>query len=327
MLELLENDYEVVIIDDLSNASEKAVMTMKQLSKQSDRLHFYKMDLKNESQIETIFKKYRFDGVIHFAGYKAVGESVKNPLMYYENNLYSILTILKLMKKYKIFNLVFSSSATVYEATSDIPFHEDNPLNASNPYGRTKQFIERMLKDLFLSNANWRIICLRYFNPLGAHKSGDLGEDPNGIPNNLVPYITQVAVGKLPYLNVFGTDYPTPDGTCVRDYVHVMDLAYGHKKALEYIFSSQEGLYEAINLGSGIGYSVFDILQGFEEVTGQSIPYKITERRPGDIPISLSDISKAATLLDWKPRSDLKEMCQDTWRWQKNHPNGFGKEE
>lgn len=265
--------------------------------------------------------------MIHFAGYKAVGESVLNPLKYYENNLYSTINLLTLMKKYQVFNLVFSSSATVYETVAEMPFREDNPLNASSPYGRTKLFIERILMDLFLSDPNWKIICLRYFNPLGAHKSGDLGEDPNGIPNNLVPYITQVAVGKLPYLNVFGTDYNTPDGTCVRDYVHVMDLADGHQKALEYLFSSHEGLYEAINLGSGIGYSVFDILHHFEEVIGRSIPYKITDRRPGDIDVSLSDISKAARLLGWKPRSDLKEMCQDTWRWQKKHPNGFVEKE
>ncbi|CAI3482652.1 UDP-glucose 4-epimerase GalE [Enterococcus cecorum] len=323
VLELLDYGYEVVIIDDLSNSSEKAISTIKKLSKQSNNLYFYKIDLKDIVKLEKVFKNHIFDGVIHFAGYKAVGESVINPLVYYENNLFSTINILKLMKKYKVFNFVFSSSATVYENTNEMPFHEWNTLNASSPYGRTKQFIESILKDLFISNPTWKIICLRYFNPLGAHKSGDLGEDPNGIPNNLVPYITQVAVGKLPYLNVFGTDYNTPDGTCIRDYVHVNDLAYGHRKALEYIFRNNKGLYEAINLGSGIGYSVFDILHSFEDVIGKAIPYKVTNRRPGDIDISLADISKAYKLLNWKPRSDIKEMCQDTWKWQKKHPYGF----
>ncbi|MCS4487478.1 UDP-glucose 4-epimerase GalE [Streptococcus sciuri] len=326
VLELLEHRYEVVIIDDLSNASEKVIGTIKKLSKQNDSLSFYKIDLKDITRVEKVFQKHRFDGVIHFAGYKAVGESVINPLMYYENNLFSTINLLKLMEKYKVFNFVFSSSATVYETISEMPFHEWNTLNASSPYGRTKQFIEMMLKDLFISNSNWKIVCLRYFNPLGAHESGDLGEDPNGIPNNLVPYITQVAVGKLPFLNIFGTDYNTPDGTCIRDYVHINDLAYGHRKALEYIFSNNKGLYEAINLGSGIGYSVFDILHHLEEVIGESIPYKVTDRRPGDIDKSLADISKAEELLGWKPRYDIMKMCQDTWRWQQKHPNGFNEE-
>lgn len=257
VLDLLDNNYEVTIIDDLSNSKKKVIESIKQISKKSRNLHFYKIDLKNEEKLENVFKRHNFDGVIHFAGYKAVGESVVEPLKYYENNLLSTINILKLMKKYKVFNFVFSSSATVYESTPIMPFYETNPLKASNPYGRTKQYIEVLLNDLFISNSNWKIVCLRYFNPLGAHESGDLGEDPNGIPNNLVPYITQVAIGKLPYLNIFGVDYSTPDGTCIRDYVHVNDLAYGHRKALEYIFNTDEGLYEVINLGSGVVVLVY----------------------------------------------------------------------
>lgn len=326
VLDLLEQNYEVVIVDDLSNSSKKVIDTIKKISQKEDSLFFYQLDLKEYAKLEKVFEEHHFDGVIHFAGYKAVGESVMNPLMYYENNFFSTINLLKLMKKYKVFNFVFSSSATVYKNVPEMPFHEENPLGAANPYGRTKQFIEQILKDLSYSDDHWKIICLRYFNPLGADKSGDLGEDPNGVPNNLVPYIAQVAVGKLSHLNVFGTDYDTPDGTCIRDYVHVNDLAYGHRKALEFIFSQDKGLYEAINLGSGRGYSVFDILHSFEEVVGKAIPYKVTDRRPGDISRSLADISKADQLLGFKPRSDIKEMCQDTWRWQKKHPNGFSEE-
>ncbi|CEV49617.1 UDP-glucose 4-epimerase GalE [Streptococcus pneumoniae] len=323
VLDLLDNNYEVTIIDDLSNSKKKVIESIKQISKKSRNLHFYKIDLKNEEKLENVFKRHNFDGVIHFAGYKAVGESVVEPLKYYENNLLSTINILKLMKKYKVFNFVFSSSATVYESTPIMPFYETNPLKASNPYGRTKQYIEVLLNDLFISNSNWKIVCLRYFNPLGAHESGDLGEDPNGIPNNLVPYITQVAIGKLPYLNIFGVDYSTPDGTCIRDYVHVNDLAYGHRKALEYIFNTDEGLYEVINLGSGVGFSVFEILHSLESVIGSYISYKITSRRAGDMDVSIADISKAEELLGWKPRYDIMKMCQDTWKWQQKHPNGY----
>jgi UDP-glucose 4-epimerase len=279
------------------------------------------VDLLDRAGLEKVFAENQIEAVIHFAGLKAVGESVSIPLHYYHNNITGTLVLCDVMKQYGVKNLVFSSSATVYGMPERVPISEDFPLSATNPYGRTKLMIEEILRDLYVSDQEWSIALLRYFNPIGAHESGRIGEDPNGIPNNLMPFITQVAVGKLKQLQVFGNDYPTIDGTGVRDYIHVVDLAIGHLKALEKILPVTG--VEAYNLGTGTGYSVLQIVQAFEKAAGVDIPYKIVDRRPGDVAVCYADPSKAKNELGWTAVKGIEQMCEDSWRWQKNNPNGY----
>lgn len=318
-VELLNEGYEVIVVDNLSNSSEKSLERVKEITGKS--LTFYKDDLLDRDAIENIFKKEKIDSVIHFAGLKAVGESVSKPLEYYYNNITGTLILCDIMRKYNVKNLVFSSSATVYGNPKTVPIREDFPLSVTNPYGRTKLMIEEILRDLYVSDKSWNIVLLRYFNPVGAHISGRIGEDPRDIPNNLVPYITQVAVGKLDALGVFGNDYDTPDGTGVRDYIHVVDLAKGHLKALEKLNQSNGVL--TYNLGTGKGYSVLDMVRSFEKVCGKPIKYKIMPRRPGDIATCYADPAKARDELGWVAEKGLEEMCEDSWRWQKSNPNGY----
>jgi UDP-glucose 4-epimerase len=319
VLELLNDDHEVIVIDNLSNSNIEALNRVQKITGKG--LKFYEEDLLNKKALENIFNSHEIDSVIHFAGYKAVGESVAKPLKYYDNNITSTIYLCEVMKKHRVKNIVFSSSATVYGDPHKVPITEDFPLSATNPYGRTKLFIEYILKDLYLADDSWNIALLRYFNPVGAHKSGLIGEDPNDIPNNLMPYISQVAVGKLKELSVFGDDYPTADGTGVRDYIHVVDLALGHLKALEKLDTSP-GLV-IYNLGTGNGSSVLDMVKAFEVASGKKVPYKIAPRRPGDIASCYADPSKAEKELGWTAKFDIKQMCADAWRWQSNFPNGY----
>lgn len=318
-VELLEHGHEVIVVDNLANSKKKALHRVENITGTS--ITFHKVDLLDKSALANVFNEHSIDSVIHFAGYKAVGESVEKPLSYYQNNLISTLNLCELMQKFSVHNLVFSSSATVYGDPHKVPITENFPLSATNPYGRTKLFIEQILNDLHRADETWNIALLRYFNPVGAHKSGEIGEDPNDIPNNLMPYISQVAVGKLQQLSVFGDDYPTHDGTGVRDYIHVMDLANGHVKALEKLVDSP-GLV-TYNLGTGQGYSVLDVVNAFEEASGRKIPYQITERRPGDIAACYADPTKAEKELDWKAKRNLLQMCRDTWNWQSQNPEGY----
>lgn len=318
-VELLENGYNIVVVDNLSNSKLEAINRVKELTGKD--FPFYQFDLLDFDSMEQLFQKYQFDSVIHFAGLKAVGESVEIPLKYYHNNVTGSLNLCKLMQKYNVKKMVFSSSATVYGNPDRVPIDESFPLSATNPYGRTKLMIEEILRDLYVSDSTWRIALLRYFNPIGAHKSGRIGENPNGIPNNLMPYITQVAVGKREKLYVFGNDYDTHDGTGVRDYIHVVDLVRGHIKALEYL-EHNTGV-EAFNLGTGTGYSVLDIVNTFSEVNNVKIPYEFIDRRPGDVAISYANPEKANRLLKWKTEYNLRQMCEDSWRWQVQNPNGY----
>ncbi|MCF7823240.1 MAG: UDP-glucose 4-epimerase GalE [Candidatus Marinimicrobia bacterium] len=319
VLELLENGDEVIVIDNLSNSKLESLKRVEELS--GKKIIFHQIDLLNKDDLGAEFKKYDIDAVIHFAGLKAVGESVKIPLSYYQNNLTGTLNLLGAMKEHGVKKLVFSSSATVYGDPDSVPITEAFPTSATNPYGRSKLIIEEILRDLYVSDNEWDIILLRYFNPVGAHKSGRIGEDPAGIPNNLMPYISKVAVGQLEILPVYGNDYDTPDGTGVRDYIHVVDLALGHLKALEHL-SVHPGL-EAINLGTGRGYSVFEILHAFEQASGKTVAFEIKPRRTGDIAKCFADTSKADDVLGWKAERDLAEMCEDAWRWQSMNPNGY----
>jgi len=318
-IELLNAGYDVVILDNLYNSHSESVERIAKIT--GKKPVFYIVDLLNRSDMEIIFKNNNIDNVIHFAGYKAVGESVQKPLMYYNNNITGTVNLLETMQKYNVKNIVFSSSATVYGNPHTVPITESFPISATNPYGRTKLMIEQILNDLYISDNTWNIAVLRYFNPVGAHKSGLIGEDPNDIPNNLVPFISQVAIGKLPELKVFGNDYPTKDGTGIRDYIHVVDLALGHIKALEKI-KEQPGIF-TVNLGTGQGYSVLDMIGAFEKACGRKIPYTFTQRRPGDIAKCYADPSHAETILGWKALKDVDEMCEDTWRWQSMNPNGY----
>jgi UDP-glucose 4-epimerase len=316
---LLECGYGIAVIDNMSNSHPEALRRIKLLTGKDFR--FYQEDLRSEDALDRIFSANRIESVIHFAGFKAVGESVQQPLKYYDNNLNSTLTLLKVMEKHQVRNLVFSSSATVYGNPGSVPILEDFPLSATNPYGMTKLMIETILKDIHKADNSWNIALLRYFNPIGAHESGLLGEDPSGIPNNLMPYITQVAVGKLDKLQVFGDDYPTKDGTGVRDYIHVVDLADGHLAALKQL-AAECGLL-VCNLGTGIGYSVLEMVQAFEKASGKKIPYEITARRPGDIAVCYADAGRAERDLQWKAARNLDEMCRDSWNWQKKNPDGY----
>jgi len=314
VVEMINDGMEAVIIDNLSNSSADVVDKIEQIT--SKRPDFFKVDLLDYSALDEVFSKNRFDAVIHFAGLKAVGESVNKPLLYYHNNITGTLNLLDLMKKHNVKNLVFSSSATVYGDPESVPIKETAKLSATNPYGRTKLFIEEILRDLYRSDNTFNIILLRYFNPVGAHKSGLIGENPNGIPNNLMPYITQVAVGKLEYLRVFGSDYKTPDGTGVRDYIHITDLAQGHLLALKKL-KEKIGI-KAYNLGTGKGYSVLDMVKAFSEVLGKQLPYKITDRRPGDIAECFADPTLAKEELGFTAKHGLDEMCSDSWNFEKN---------
>ena len=319
-LALLEAGYQVTVVDNLSNSKEVSLQRVRELTGKS--LQFHQVDLLDYETLDQVFNRSAFDAVIHFAGLKAVGESVGIPLRYYHNNVTGTLTLLEIMKKHNLQNIVFSSSATVYGDPKIVPITEDFPLSATNPYGRTKLIIEDILRDLYHAEPQWNIALLRYFNPVGAHVSGRIGEDPNGIPNNLLPYISQVAVGRLPFVRVFGDDYPTPDGTGVRDYIHVMDLAEGHIKALEKL-TRKPGLV-TYNLGTGRGYSVLEVLRAYEQACRRPIPYQILSRRPGDIPASFADPTKAYLDLGWQAKRGIAEMCIDTWHWQSNNPQGYG---
>ena len=319
VLQLLDAGYEIVIADDFVNSKPAALDRLRKLA--SKPFSFVECDLCDAEAADRLVREAQVEGVIHFAGLKAVGESVEKPLAYYRNNLISTLNLLSSMKKYGVQRFVFSSSATVYGDPASVPIREDFPLSVTNPYGRTKLMIEDMLRDIAKAEPEMRICLLRYFNPVGAHPSGMIGEDPNGIPNNLLPYISQVAVGKLAYLRVFGDDYDTPDGTGVRDYIHVVDLADGHVAALKKL-DEGPGLF-TYNLGTGTGYSVLDMLHAFEKACGHELPYKIAPRRPGDIAACYADPAKAYGELHWKARYGVDRMCEDSWRWQKNNPNGY----
>ena len=318
-VELLNSGYEVVVADNLSNSSEESLKRVEKIT--GKKVKFYKVDLLNQSRLIEIFQKESIDSVIHFAGLKAVGESVAKPLEYYHNNITGTLILCDVMRRFGVKKIVFSSSATVYGDPATVPIKEDFPLSATNPYGRTKLMLEEILRDIYNADHSLSIIMLRYFNPIGAHESGLIGEDPNGIPNNLVPYITQVAAGKLKELGVFGDDYDTPDGSGVRDYIHVVDLAIGHVKAIDKLNNSS-GIY-IYNLGTGVGYSVLDMVKAFSKVCGMNIPYVIKRRRPGDIAACYADASLAEKELGWIAQRGIKEMCEDAWRWQKNNPNGY----
>lgn len=319
-VELLEAGYDVVVVDNLYNASEKSVERVKEITGKD--LAFYQADILDEEALDKIFEKEKVDAVIHFAGLKAVGESVAKPLEYYKNNITGTLILCDVMRKHKVKNIIFSSSATVYGDPAFIPITEECPKGTpTNPYGWTKSMIEQILMDFHTADEEWNVILLRYFNPIGAHKSGLIGEDPKGIPNNLLPYVAQVAIGKLECLGVFGDDYDTPDGTGVRDYIHVVDLARGHVKAIDKI-KENPGV-KIYNLGTGKGYSVLDIVKAFGKACGHDIPYVIKERRPGDIATCYSDASLAKKELGWEAEYGIEEMCADSWNWQKMNPNGY----
>lgn len=318
-LELLQAGYEIIVVDNLSNSKEESLRRVEMLT--GKKLTFYKVDLLDQENLEVVFDKHSIQAVIHFAGLKAMGESINIPLEYYHNNLSGTLVLLKLMKKHNVRNIVFSSTAGVYGEPKTVPITEDFPVSVLNPYSRSKLMIEDMMRDLYRAEPDWNIALLRYFNPVGAHPSGRIGEDPTGTPNNLMPYVAQVAVGKRPYVRVWGDDYPTEDGTGVRDYIHVMDLADGHIKALEKL-ATNPGLV-LYNLGTGRGYSVMEVIHAFEKACGHEIPYKVMERRPGDAAISYADPSKANRELNWFANKNMEEMCADAWRWQVQNPNGF----
>lgn len=319
-VELLEKGYETVIVDNLYNASEKAVGRVKEITGKD--LVFYNADIRDYGKMNSIFSEEKPDIVIHFAGLKAVGESVAKPLMYYENNIAGTLNLCKVMHENGCKNIIFSSSATVYGDPAFIPITEECPKGVcTNPYGWTKHMLEQILTDLHTADEEWNVILLRYFNPIGAHKSGMIGEDPKGIPNNLLPYVAQVAIGKLPCVGVFGNDYDTPDGTGVRDYIHVVDLAKGHVKAIDKI-KEKPGV-KVYNLGTGNGYSVLDVIKAFSNACGKDLPYEVKARRPGDIATCYADASLAKEELLWEAEYGLEEMCEDSWRWQSKNPDGY----
>ena len=318
-VELLEAGHEVVVIDNLCNASRKAIDRVEEITKK--KVVFYENDVRDRAALELIFTAHDIDWVIHFAGLKAVDESVREPLKYYDNNLSCTLVLLETMQKFGVKKIVFSSSATVYGDPAELPLKETSKLNpTSNPYGTTKLMQERILQDLYAADGSWSVVLLRYFNPVGAHISGLIGEDPNGIPNNLMPYVAQVASGKLEKIRVFGDDYPTPDGTGVRDYIHVVDLAKGHTAAIGKCNAPGVYLY---NLGTGRGYSVFEMIHAFEQACGKKLPYEVTKRREGDLPIYYGSPEKAEKELGWHAERGVFEMCRDQWNWQRRNPNGY----
>lgn len=318
-IKMIEAGYDVVVIDNLDNSSSESLRRVEKIV--GREIKFYEADVRDKDALRKIFTENKIDSVIHFAGLKAVGESVRLPVKYYDNNLISTLYLLEVMEEFGVKRLVFSSSATVYGVATEMPLTEDMPLGAINPYGKTKYFIEEMLRDLYVSDNSWSIALLRYFNPIGAHKSGTIGEDPRDIPNNLMPYISQVAVGRLEKLSVFGDDYDTVDGTGVRDYIHVVDLAAGHVKATDWVLGNSG--CEAFNLGTGNGCSVLQLKAAFEKASGVAVPHVIAPRRPGDLGEVYADASKARDVLGWEACYGIDEMCEDTWRWQKNNPQGY----
>lgn len=319
VVELIKLGKEVVIVDNLSNSSILVLDRIEEIT--GKRPTFYELDVADKAALRSVFEKESIEAAIHFAGYKAVGESVEKPIMYYENNIMSTLALVEVMAEFGVKKIVFSSSATVYGLNNPSPLVENMPTSATNPYGYTKVMLEQILRDLEVSDKEWSVALLRYFNPIGAHESGLIGEDPAGIPNNLMPFIAQVAVGKRAELSVFGNDYDTVDGTGVRDYIHVVDLALGHIKALEKI-SDTTGVY-TYNLGSGQGTSVLELVQAFEKVNGVKVPYKIVDRRPGDVATCYANADKALAELNWKTEKTIEDMCRDTWNWQSKNPNGY----
>ena len=323
-VELLDKNYKVIVYDNLTNSSKISVKRVEEIT--GKNITFYEADILDEKKLSEVFEKEKIDVVIHCAALKSVGESVKKPLEYYHNNITGTLSLLKIMRKYSCKNIIFSSSATVYGDPESVPITEDFPKGTcTNPYGWTKSMMEQIMTDLQKSDPEWKVVLLRYFNPIGAHKSGKIGEDPQGIPNNLLPYIAQVAVGKLDYLSVFGDDYDTVDGTGVRDYIHVVDLAKGHVLAVDKI-DKLKGV-SIFNLATGKGYSVLEVLKAFEKACGKKISYKIVQRREGDIAKCFADASKAYKILGWKAKKDIDEMCEDSWRWQLQNPNGYKEKE
>ncbi len=320
VIELQKAGYDIVVVDNLYNSKEEALNRVRRIT--GKELTFYKVDMLDYAALEEVFKQHTFEAAIHFAAYKAVGESTQKPLEYYENNLQSTLNLCRLMREFGCRSLVFSSSATVYGEPASVPIFEDFPLSATNPYGYTKLFIEQILTDIAAADKSFNVALLRYFNPIGAHESGLIGEDPNGIPNNLVPYITQVAIGKLECLGVFGDDYDTVDGTGVRDYIHVVDLARGHVKAVDKLLSTNPGCC-IWNLGTGKGNSVLEMIAAFSAASGKEIPYKVMPRRAGDVPMCYADCSKAERDLGWKAEYGIERMCVDSWRWQSMNPDGY----
>lgn len=324
LISLAKSGYDFIVFDNLSNSSKESIKRVEKIINKS--ISFEEGDIRDKKALSEVFKKYDIDSVIHFAGLKAVGESVEKPLKYYDNNINGTLVLLEVMAEFNCKKLVFSSSATVYGNPITNPIKESFPTGGTtNPYGTSKYMIEKILEDLYISDNSFKIVILRYFNPVGAHESGMIGEDPNGIPNNLMPYISQVAVGKREFLSVFGGDYDTVDGTGVRDYIHVVDLAFGHVKAIDYLNSKEcmEPLF--VNLGTGKGYSVLDMVKAFEKACGKKVPYKIVDRRAGDIATCFADPSFAKEVLGWEAKKSIEDMCVDSWTWQKNNPNGYNK--
>lgn len=323
LVELAKENHDFIVYDNLSNSSMESLKRVEKIIGKS--IIFIKGDIRDTAKLEETFTKYKIDSVIHFAGLKAVGASVEQPLEYYDNNVLGTLRLLEVMKKFHCKKIVFSSSATVYGDPASTPILENFPVGATtNPYGTSKYMIERILEDLYISDNSFKIVILRYFNPVGAHESGTIGEDPNGIPNNLMPFIAQTAVGKREFLSVFGNDYNTHDGTGVRDYIHVVDLANAHVKAIDYINSKQFNIKNStFNIGMGIGYSVLDVVKAFEKASGKKIPYKIVPRRAGDIAKCYADPSYAKKILNWEAKKDLETMCVDSWKWQSNNPDGY----
>ena len=320
-IELIKAGYEVVVIDNLCNSSLESLKRVEKIVDSS--ISFHKVDIRDKTSLIGVFQQYSIDGVIHFAGLKAVGDSVEKPIEYYDTNVGGTFILAEVMRAFNCKTFVFSSSATVYGDPYTVPIKEDFPLSATNPYGRSKLMVEEFLQDVFVADDSWHIALLRYFNPVGAHKSGLIGEDPNDIPNNLIPYISQVAVGKLKNLSVFGGDYDTLDGTGVRDYIHVVDLAKGHVRALQALENKPQVL--VVNLGTGNGYSVLDMVKAFEKASGKDVPYQIVDRRPGDIATCYADPAYAVEKLGWNAEHELDEMCEDTWRWQSQNPDGYSR--
>lgn len=319
VVELLSSGFDVLIVDNLSNSKPAVLDRIERIT--GRRPGFVQADIRDRSAMQAIFSNHQFKSVIHFAGLKAVGESVSRPLYYYDNNVHGSLVLFETMAEAGVKTLVFSSSATVYGDPHTVPIKEEFPLSATNPYGRSKLMIEEILRDICRSDETWSISLLRYFNPVGAHESGTIGEDPNGVPNNLMPFISKVAIGKLPRLSVFGNDYPTPDGTGVRDYIHVVDLAKGHLAALN-LLKQKNGIF-AVNLGTGRGYSVLEMVRAFEKASGKKVAYQIVDRRPGDVAACYADPALARELLGWQANLGIDEMCRDTWNWQSKNPNGY----
>lgn len=318
-VELLREGYQVTVVDNLVNSKRESLERVQRITGRA--LEFHQIDLRDEDSLGMLFARASFDAAIHLAGFKSVDESVLRPLDTYHNNLIGTLILCRFMNQYGVKRLVFSSSATVYGAPERFPITEDSDLSPTNPYGRSKLMIEQLLQDIVVSDREWRVVVLRYFNPVGAHPSGRIGEDPRSAPTNLLPYIAQVAVGRLPELRIFGSDYPTPDGTGVRDYIHVVDLAQGHLKALEKLMDSPG--VQIFNLGTGRGYSVLEVMEAFEKVSGEKIPHRFVSRRPGDAPVSYADPSRAEAELGWVAQRGLEQMCRDIWRWQSNNPDGY----